>query len=241
MTSLLFLSIFISCGTANEFRNLNFEGAKAPLIPDEDGIVPVELALPGWQLCIGDTTEDFVRYNSKWLESPGASIVDDQGLYASFILEGRYSALLYSGARLTPPPNGWIPLTASLSQTGTVPVGTRSLRFKTLWDGLQVSLGGHPIELIELERETTYVVFGGDVSQFAGMEVELRFTARSDIARSAPFRTQALLDAVEFTPEPIPEPGVVGLLVVGGIMLMGAPWRWKKVSSKSSTPRAICC
>src|SRR5204863_3675691 len=87
------------------------------------------------------------------------------------IIEGLYTALFQPGVS---PPNPAV--SASLAQTGLVPVTALSIRMKVVGE-ISVSLAGQPVPLFPIGSGANYVLYGGDVSQFAGQAVELRLTA----------------------------------------------------------------
>lgn len=118
------------------------------------------------------------------------------------ILEGQYTALIVSG----------IGPDLSISQSGLVPLETKSLTFKALSSGMfGVTLGGVELKLIELERNDRFSVYGADIFQFAGRLEELRFSALT-----TPLGSSSLyLDSIEFSPVAIPEPNIYALLALG--------------------------
>jgi hypothetical protein len=122
-------------------------------------------------------------------------------------LQGKYDVLVgasFSGL-----------VTAAIAQTGLVPSGSRSVAFLTgPADRLQASFAGQLIPLVQIGAGANYIIVGGDVSQFAGQIGELRFTA--------PPSSGGLLDDIQFSPLPIPEPSIVSLLAVG-VSVLG--WR----------------
>jgi hypothetical protein len=149
---------------------------------------------------------------------------DDVALFASdtysgIVLEGTHSAYLqawFTG-------NG-----VSISQAGDVPAATSSIRFLArnpyyaafpfppgVFD---LRLNGESIPLVPLgstsDGEVLDVMYAGDASGWAGANADLRISVFSGY----PGRVigWAVLDAISFSPEPIPEPigggGFVGLM-----------------------------
>jgi len=56
-------------------------------------------------------------------------------------------------------------------------------------------------------------IWGADISPFAGQTGTLGFFGAG------------YLDNIQFSSEPIPEPGIVGLIVLGDLLL---GWRWQR-------------
>ncbi len=75
-----------------------------------------------------------------------------------------------------------------------------------------------PVE--QLGSGPNYFIMGGDISAYAGETDELRFTALPG--------TGGLLDNIEFSVSPVPEPGMMGWMMLGGIFL-GSRLRWKSM------------
>ena len=98
-----------------------------------------------------------------------------------------------------------IPGPVSFVQSGMVPIGSRSLQFLGYDDVLQVSLGGNALSPVPL----------------------LRFTAPSNPNRIFPYRSDSLLDSIQFSTTPVPEPSTFALFAVGG-MFGWFYWRRKR-------------
>ena len=75
--------------------------------------------------------------------------------------------------------------------------------------------GGQYIPLVQFGTSGNNIVMAGDISMFAGQTGELRFVGGG------------LFDDIQFSPVPIPEPGVLGLFGLGAVLL---GWRllWKR-------------
>ena len=101
--------------------------------------------------------------------------------------------------------------TPSLSQTGLVPTDARTISFlisPTLNDA-QVSLNGVVIPLVAIGGGR----IAGDVSAFAGQTAQLMFTTTKD-------EGFLYFDDVQFSPDAIPEPSGLSLLVIGVVGLV---------------------
>src|SRR4029077_20964180 len=117
------------------------------------------------------------------------------------IIQGQYSIFLQQSA--------------SLSQMGLVPLGTKSLNFLAVTNGpFTVSLGGVNLNLISFTvANRSYRLYEADVSAFAGLSAELEFTI-SRLSPQDPDRSLSL-DSIQFSPDTVPEPNSLSLVVVG--------------------------
>ena len=204
LKSCLVLLFLVARVHAQTFTNLDFESAN--LSGYSVGSVPASDAIPGWTAYLGGTALTMINYNTSPFSSGyGADILDagsghnpHQGVYEFFVQGGSGSYLV------------------NLGQTGTIPVTARSLFF---WAGPlpeSPSFDGHALSLISLGDG----IYGADISAYAGQTGELLF--KSDFA---PFGGGYFLDDIRFSNLPVPEPGTLGLLALGG-MLLG--WRLYK-------------
>jgi hypothetical protein len=101
----------------------------------------------------------------------------------------------------------------SLAQVGVVPIDALTLLFRARADQIVVTYSGQVLPLIQLAQTADYVVWGCDIAAYAGMTGELRFRAAP---LTAPYTHNfAYLDAMQFSTEPIPEPGVAALRLIG--------------------------
>jgi len=166
------------------FQNLDFEQADVAGL--EPGWVPAARVLPGWVAYMGQggSPWDQVLYNRLSGGGQCVSIHDASSLRTP--IEGNYSAMLQG--QFNP---GNVPGLASVAigQTGVIPAGARSLRFYSGALYIQVTVAGNEIPLVELQRTPGYIVFGGDISSYAGQTVELKFTrpSRADTGYSSPY------------------------------------------------------
>ena len=195
--------------SAQSFYNLDFELAR--VTPPGPAQVPIGLGLPGWTGYCGGDVQTTVNYNQEYLDTVGISILDtnDSQQQLAGLLHGRYCALIQSGL-------GWgpsRPVDAALAQTGTIPAGARRIVFNAGWilsgAELVVTFNGTPIPIAALSPQATYMVFGGDVTPFAGQTGELRFT-RPVLWRSFPPNPivypsygPILLDDIRFSSSPL--------------------------------------
>ncbi len=175
------------------FQNLDFEAAQLILVDPVIGYYDFAAALPGWSGYIGGVLQ------TKFIPSMP---LDPRFAYITILAppiiapQGRYAVSFKDGKdQLT---GATIPVT--LSQTGLVPAGTKSLEFIAAGDGTAVSLGGHELTKVELGPDR----WGADISAYAGQTLELQFSVY------APF-----LDDIRFSSSAIPEPSVFALAGMG--------------------------
>lgn len=214
-----FLGMALDVQSQGNFQNLDFESANLNPVPPGEygGLVPVALAFPGWTGYAGTNQVSQTRQNALTLGAPNLAIFGPNWTN-DVIIEGFYTAVLQPGVN---PPSPAV--SVSLAQTGLVPATAKSIELKLLGD-ISVSLAGQPVQLAPSGNGANYVLFRGDVSQFAGQVVELRFTAFAE-----PGHTTGLdyLDSIQFSDIAIPEPSVLGLMVV---RLAALAWRRERKS-----------
>ena len=200
------------------FQNLGFEGAAYPLVPDANGLVSASDAIPGWTPYIAGIAGNAVIYNNISLGTVEVGLFEDVfGTNRSVtILDGSYSVVLQAGF------NGIGLVPAAVQQTGLIPLGTRSITIKAagfLQPGtLEVDIAGQAVSLAAVSSTSTYIVYGGDISQFAGQTADLRIAA---VPTSTSYANW-IIDDIQFSASAIPEPSSVALLVIGAAM---AAWR----------------
>jgi hypothetical protein len=188
------------------FQNLDFEQARnvpTTLGPQGWSTMPASQGLPSWTAFEGGQEMTWIFYGPSIQQ--GVSI-----LSASLgpVVDGNYSVQLTCGAGLGEA------FSASISQTGFVPSDARSLRFKGGGPGLQVTLGGRSVSLVPIETPRGPML-AADISAFAGLQEELNFSAHVYQDGSLFGVPNLALDSIEFSPQPIPEPGGWLLLLSG--------------------------
>lgn len=195
------------------FANLSFENPILPLNPDPTFMVPVTNALPGWAAYVGGIQLDRVVYNTVSLGAAAVSLHGPGSLEPAF--DGNYCVIL----QVQVP--GGTP-NAAISQTGEIPPDALSVVFYTYNLNIALTFAGQYIATLDLGsggNPNGYHRLVGDISQFGGQTGELRFTAVNSSGR---------LDLIQFSNQPIPEPGIVGLIVLGTLFL---GWRMRGIRS----------
>ena len=189
------------------FQNLNFESASLVPIPNDTyNRVSFDQAFPGWNGYLGDIQENRVLTNAIFLCCSGISLWSD----GRPLIEGTYAVLLHAERRLD---GDMLPADATITQTGLVPSEAQSLLFRAqTFYPFSVSLGGEPLSLLPVAVGGNYTVFGADITAWAGQESELRFTVPTD--GNLMTENVLLLDSIEFSTTPIPEPSTFALFAV---------------------------
>jgi hypothetical protein len=198
------------------FVNLNFESATIAPTPVGGSTYPADptQALPGWT--VGGATT-VVMYNDLSLGAPAVSLMGPNfPNFANYTpLQGSYSVLLqYFNIDGTPP---------TLSQTAIVPSGTQSINF-LVGNGASdavVTLNGVNIPLVQISAGE----LAGDVSAFAGSSAQLTFSTTTG-GSGGDF---LYFDNIQFSPSSVPEPSVLGLSALGGLLLAWRRWKARAI------------
>lgn len=203
------------------FVNLNFESAQVSGYPS--GEIPIGQALPGWSGFInssyfGMQPQTIVYLNGLSLGSPQISLFNAAGASTTGIspLQGSYSAFLF-GATLWEG-NGPVGFTTGISQTGLVPANAQSLQIDIgNYDGyhnapFSIMLGGQTLNMVPLSYQSSYTVYGANISSLAGETCPLSILALP----GAGDPSMLLIDDIKFSPfAVVPEPGTWVLLGTG--------------------------
>ena len=226
-TSLCFLSCLLITATSQTapFRNLGFDEADTSTSVDFGFgyfFGPAEDMLPGWKASdarIGAVT--LIRYN-KFPGGLGYIGIAGLGNNLQFPSEGPFS-LAAAGAFITPSGGQGTYYPISISQTGTFPENTRTIKYSYFNDPWDVYINGTQVSVAYEIRPTPDLPTGevanafpygyayADISQWAGKEVELTLVTKPLL------RAFSGLDSIEFLPYAvIPEPQTWGLLAFGG-------------------------
>ena len=211
----------ISTHGQSDFQNLDFELANLPTLPPGQlgGSVLTVDGMPGWTTFVGVVQVTSILHNQEYLDTASVSVLGPNYAYGP-ILEGQYTGFLQAG---------YDPFStslsdrasASISQTGTVPLGTESIHITTGANttGLQITFAGFLIPLVVIESTPNYSIFAGDFSSVAGSSGELQLTALP-VAFYNGFN-RIYLDDIQFSSIPIPEPSTPSLFVLGVLLLVG--------------------
>lgn len=143
-------------------------------------------------------------YNTISLGGPGVILHDSNSSFAQPLL-GNYSVQLVNA--FFPLPPGEISI-AAIMQTGTIPSGSRSIRFIATSLAPVVSFGGNPMAVQRIGTSARFNLFAGDVTAFTGQLGDLRFSQTG------------MLDEIWFSTLPVPEPDVELLLLAGVTLVL---------------------
>ena len=194
------------------FRNLDFELAQVPTSTPPSTLVPASEALPLWTAYVGNNQQSTVLYNNLYLGQAVVALLssDPRNPFPNGVIQGNYTAVLEAGAGGD----------AAISQTGTIPPGTKSILFEANMpaaSGWTISVGGVTIPVVQVSQVNSYFsLYGGDISAFAGRTEELRFTAL--LGQGTP--DNMFLDAIQFSSSPIPEPSETAMIAFGGLLFI---------------------
>jgi hypothetical protein len=200
--------VFAESGFTQSFVNLDFESAQISGYPPE-GTFPIAIALPGWNgYAFGSThgtlpiTE--VYYEDAGLVIPTANISLEDTNSRLAPVQGNYSVLFHGTF------SDHIRISAAIGQTGQIQADAQSLLFSGGFSG-QVTFDGQPIAYTAIGSVGQYTIYGGDVSAYAGRTGELLF--------STPNFNISILDDIQFSSQPIPEPSGLALFGAGTLFL----------------------
>ncbi len=187
------------------FVNLDFEHPVLPLITIGGNRVAIENGLPGWTGYLGGIPVDWAFHDTV---SIGGAAISLHDLDSNRLpLDGSYSVLIQ--------PSTAGPLTIpAIAQSGLIPQDAMSLTFfASPAYRFETTFAGMNIPLFEIGATDRYVILAGDLSQFAGQMGELRFQG------------SGFLDNIQFSSQPIPEPGTLALFGLGGLLAGFARWQ----------------
>jgi hypothetical protein len=192
---------FSSLGFAQGFVNLDFETAIISTNHNPGGNTYTAL-LAGW-------TPSNIPFNSVNLDSPGINLEGTNNPVGPVAIQGEYSIFMQGGSSFSPDTNG-----ASISQTGQVPVVAQSI---TYWgSALQVTFNGQMLSFNAIGSGPNYTVYGADISAYAGQTGTLVFTT--------PWLSAGLLDNIQFSSSPVPEPGELALVAFSALLFGYRRW-----------------
>lgn len=196
-----------------DFQNMDFEDSViVSSHPYGGGAFNVGTAdVPGWTEYYGWSDVNYsggttLQYNDPTLDAPGVTLFDAVVL-GSYAIQGNYSIYLYGGD--TPS----MTTGAAIGQTGTIPTTAQSLTFDLgqHFGSLQVTFNGQPLDYLVTGSAASYTIYSADISAYAGEAGQLLFTA--------PYYSNAMLDNIQFSSSPVPEPGVLALTALGTVLL----------------------
>lgn len=209
--------ITISAQAQGAFQNLDFESSTIPQT-QSPGLLNESNALPGWTAGAFPLNHlPQVGFNNSVSNGQYYSGVFLLGTNSGSVIEGGFSVALQAvgpGAVLA----------AAIDQTALVPVGSRSILFKAQpgLGSLSLSLGGQSIPFFAEAVGPNYTLYAGDISAFAGQTLDLEFAAYQ-----SPQANSWILDSIQFSVNPVPEPSTCALLLCGTAVFGVRRWKRK--------------
>jgi hypothetical protein len=212
------------------FQNLNFESATlVPITGDSFGRFYFDQAFPGWRGYVGGIQQTAAFHNAEFL-CCSALTVWGGASHPELPFEGSYSVFFHAALG-----NDFQPADTALAQIGQIPTTAQSLLFKARSAGpFTVSLGGQPVSPVPLLSAPDYTLFGADISAWAGQQTELRFTSIAPAAGTGD--NSLILDSIEFSTTPIPEPSTFALF---GFSVVFAWFIWRHKRQRNRIPRQL--
>jgi hypothetical protein len=169
-------------------------------------------------------------------ETSVALLTANNGYYSGYVpLQGSYSVQFYAYADA---PSGYYH-TASISQTGQIPLGSQSIQFLMMSPPVAggaiqaspiVTINGTPISLSAISSSGGVMTMAGDISAYAGTTVDLAFLCQATSGSFPADENIFTLDSIQFSPQSVPEPSSLGLLGIGAAIIC---WYFTKRSNKS--------
>jgi hypothetical protein len=208
---LMILVCFARSTMGQGFVNLDFEDAT--VVPTEPvyGWLDWNLAVPGWDHSAGGDTQHVFWGSAHLGLSQYYLLMDSTSpVYApNHQLAGDYSLAFVSGIQNAGDPSSpWV--NAYISQIGSIPLGTQSLRILATGP-FQVFVGGVNIPMYSLGGNS----YGGNISSFAGMVAEMKII---NTATTIPMPT--VVDDISFSTTSVPEPASITLFVTSMAFLI---------------------
>ncbi len=205
------MTLFIAGGNcfAQGFINLNFEAANISGY-SSPSFIPTNNAIPGWTAYYGSALQSTIPYNTLALDAAAVDLEGTNSLYGPNPIQGNYSVYIQGGTQFDPDHNG-----ASIMQTAQIPFSAQSIIY---WGGaLQASFSGQALVFSAIGSGSGYTIWQADISAYAGQTGQLTF--------AAPWQTSGLLDNIQFSSNPVPEPSGLALAALGGLLLGCRRWR----------------
>jgi len=207
------------------FQNLNFESANVSgYSPDTE--VPISVALRGWNGFYGTSQTSEVGYDIISIGGAVNALVDNEAP-AFQPLQGNDSAFLFGG----------VGVSATISQTGTIPTGTESIFMDAFeYDASPiVAINGQSISMMPVESFENYTLYGGTVpAADVGQSVTLSLT---DPAPQTGGPSMFEVDDITFSPNAVPEPSTLALVLMGGVALGARRWRARGAAARAQARR----
>jgi hypothetical protein len=202
------LAVVFSPSLVFGFTNLNFEDATLVLNDPTFGFLDWGLAAPGWDHSSGSATE-IIYYENTHIGPDQVFLLRDRVSpeFGQRALSGEFSLSFIGGVDVNDQAFPFID--AFIAQTGDVPADARSLQLLAR-GSFDVFLGGTQITMMDLGGG----LYGGNIPGLAGTRSELKIvnTAGEDGSEFT------IVDDIVFSPMSVPEPTVLIILLLGGLV-----------------------
>jgi hypothetical protein len=201
----------IQQGFSQGLLNLNFESANTSGY-SSGSFIPTNNAVPGWTAYYGSLLQSTIPYNTIALDAASVDLEGTNSQYGPYPIQGDFSVFIQGGTQFDPDTNG-----AAIMQTGLIPSSAKSIIY---WGGaLQVTFDGQVLLFDAIGSGSGYTIWQADISAYAGQTGQLEFTA--------PWQSSGLLDNIQFSSSPVPEPGAFALSALGGTYLVWRRWKMR--------------
>jgi hypothetical protein len=173
--------LFCQSGFAQGFLNMDFENTTLNQVSGNFRATIFPWTVNTFSNGVNGSANN-IPYNGIALDAPSVNLhgIDspDPSLQP---IQGSYMIFMQGGSRFNPNTNG-----ATISQPGVVPMTAQTLIY---WGSvLQVAFNGQMLSLTAISNAPNFTVWAANISAYAGLEMELSFTA--------PWQTSGLLDNV---------------------------------------------
>lgn len=186
-------------GHAQGFVNLDFEQGYS-----------VSNTIPHWT-AYDNGVPITVLFDATSLSGASVSLFDTNGPYYLPPIQGKYFAWLIGGYEPSYGP-------VALGQTGQVPVWAESISFSGSDVGMQITFNGQLLNFLVTGSTANFNTYAADISAFAGQTGQLLFTV-------PPYNNGGMLDNIQFSSSPVPEPGELALVVFSALLFGCRRWR----------------
>ena len=207
-TIMVFILGLVVAVKGQGFVNLNFERAGNPSNQATTNLIP------GWTAYLNGISQTYVGYDDVSLGAGAVWLYDTNSGTGYATPQGKYFVYLQGGYK-----NGGSP---AIGQTGTIPVGSQSIYFWGVDGDMTITFNGFLLAFFKYNSTPNYDIWAADVSAYAGQTGELRFTAPDGNAFNDgnPFGANGLIDNIQFSSSPVPEPQAAVLGVLGVLLFL---------------------
>jgi len=210
-------SVFITSIKGQGFLNLDFEAASNVVYNSEN---PINNALPDWSVYIGTSQANQIFVGQPSIYASELLATDA----VNEVIDGNFSLAIQA-------------FTASLDQTAMVPADAESLLFEMRGSPTQnggflsIFLGGEALSYSALSSGPNYILYGANIPfGLAGQTETLSFFSTA-IGNEVPLW---VLDEIQFSPSPVPEPDEPSLIGAAAIVLFSLR-QWGRIRSWSTS------